>query len=183
MPIEFKRLTREEELAAWERGDHDALVESIWPFVLKIAQEIRPKNSATYDELLSVAGLTITKALKTFDPHKARFITYACEFLRYRMHKEKEAFERPGSKSISPLVATPPSREIELIDAVDEYEAAIVKLRIACTSWQLEVMTRRANGETHEAIASTHGLKKQSSQLVYCRGIENAKAALISEPE
>lgn len=178
MPKEFKRLTQEEEIAAWERGDYDALVESVWPYVMMVARKIRREDSAAYDEMISAAGLMITKALKTFDPHKARFITYACAFLSHRMHKAKQAFEQPEVTLISSLVAAPKDRGTELVDIADEYEVALSKLQDACTQWQLDAMTRRAAGETHDEIGQSWNRSKQASQQAAASGLAKAKSVL-----
>lgn len=179
---ELKRLTREEELAAWERGDQNALVESIWPFVMKMAREIRHENSVVYDELISTAGLVITEALRTFDPHKARFITYACSFIRYRMIEAKKRFERIEALPIHPQVACL-NRDADSVDLHDEYEVAVDRLRTVCSDWQLEIMVRRSNGETHADIAASRNASKQASHNAMNEGLRKARKLFSSLAE
>lgn len=176
---ELKRLTREEELAAWERGDRNALVESIWPFVMKIARDIQREDSAVYDELISTAGLVVTEALRTFDPNKARFITYACEFMRYRMLKAKERFERIEALPIHPQVPCV-NCDAERVDLLDEYDVAISRLQAVCSDWQLEIMVRRSNGESHASIAASRNASKQASHNAMNQGLRKARRLLPS---
>ncbi len=179
---ELKRLTREEEIAAWERGDHNALVESIWPFVMQTARNIRREDSAVYDELISTAGLVITEALRTFDPHKARFITYACQFLQYRMFKAKERFERIEALPLSPQLPSS-ARDTDGIDLHDEYDVAINRLRTVCSDWQLEILVRRASGESHAEIAASRNASKQASHNAMNEGLRKARRLFSSLAE
>lgn len=182
---QYKQLTREEEIAAWESGDHDALVNSVWPFVMKTARSVAPVDSYLYDELLSVAGLSIANALKTFDPARSRFISFSCLHLYSRMQEAANRFNRVNSACmVGPIedgIAAP--AELDPLEINEEYQAFHDGLKCICTKLELEVMKRWAAGESLKGIAETRGVTRQAAQSALARGLARARERLPSLAE
>ncbi|MGN6544034.1 MAG: sigma-70 family RNA polymerase sigma factor [Aureliella sp.] len=155
---EYKLLTKEEEIAAWERGDFNALVESVMPFVIKAVRRFASPGELAYDELVSRCNLQLAVALKTYDPHRTRFITYACNHIyanlahTLKMVRKRQA--RIGSNEVE-RIRDHRSRETDVIDAQDAANAMLVVLKEACTDMEYQTLIRRLEGETFQEIAAT----------------------------
>ena len=175
--VAFKLLTREEEIAAWERGDFNALAESVWPFVIATARKMASKDSLIYDELLSEAGLAIAHACKSYDAHKSRFITYACNFLRAKLAKAAKRFNRLGPAHITDSIAERLSIDSETNATEFDEDCQLVYevMKEACSELEIQVVTRRASGEKLCKIAADCGLSRQRIQQIEARTIRRLR--------
>jgi RNA polymerase sigma factor (sigma-70 family) len=173
---QYKFLTREEEIEAWERGDYDSLVNSVWPFVLRTARKIAAEDSIVYDELLSAAGLTIANSLRTYDAHKARFITYACHYLEAKLANAAQRFADQSGGAVTEvtldgLAAASTINPLELAEEQEQRAADVwlvrLYLREACTEAEFEVFEYRTEGETFTTIAARIGVTRQRAQQLF----------------
>lgn len=160
---EFKILTREEEVAAWEAGDFDALVESVWPFVLKTARSLVREDDMLYDEMISIAQLQIARSLKSFDPsHNIRFISYTCRFIRDKMlHARAKHRKRPVCEltyDMADSLQLPPDINEDAIEVADVLAVA----KLICSEAETEALVRWYKGETFVDIARDLGCTKQN---------------------
>lgn len=174
---DYKFLTREEEIAAWERGDKDALVESVWPFVLRKVRKLAGSDDGIYVELISEAGLILTNSLRTYDAHKTRFISYSCRFLaaqlttaliRYRKNNPAMV----GCVAFDWVAATPGVDTLELDQSKQDLREVVTTLQQVCTEGEYDVFVRRAQGENFREIGDRNGYTRQRAQQLF----EAAKA-------
>lgn len=88
--LKAKRLTKEEELAAWERGDKEALLMSQLPFVCKVANRIARERGFDDRDLCVAAGMEgLWCCLERFDPVKngTRLSTWCSLPVRWAVQK------------------------------------------------------------------------------------------------
>mgnify|MGYP006921393845 FL=1 len=174
---DYRFLSREEEIAAWESGDHNALVESVWPFVLRTIRKLCDQEDQVYCELISEAGLIMSNAIRTYDAHKSRFISYSCRFLEAQLATAAKRFREQSNVTLSDLVfdtmaTTPAADPFELDQAKSDLREVVVTLRMVCTDTEYDVFQRRAEGETFVQIGTRYGFTRQRAQQLF----ESAKA-------
>lgn len=84
--LKGEHLTREEEIAAWERGDTDALIRSQIGWVLKLSNEACKKFKFNDLEICMAAGMAaVFVSLKDFDPHTSRLTTWVTKPVRWKI--------------------------------------------------------------------------------------------------
>lgn len=169
---DYRFLTREEEIAAWERGDKDALVESVWPFVLRTVRKLAGSDDGIYVELISEAGLILANSLRTYDAHKTRFISYSCRFLvaqlttaltRYRNNNPPMV----GCVAFEWTAAAPGVDPLELDESKQDLREVATALQQVCTEREYEVFVRRAQGENFREIGERNGYTRQRAQQLF----------------
>lgn len=173
----YKLLTRDEEIAAWERGDNNALVESVWPFVLRTIRKLASQDDPVYTELLSEAGLILSNCLRTYDAHKSRFISYSCRFLEAQLATTAKRYREHSTANISDatfdwMAAAPDVDTVELDERKGDLLAVVTTLRQVCTDAEYNAFQRRAEGETFREIGQRSGFTRQRAQQLF----ERAKA-------
>jgi RNA polymerase sigma factor (sigma-70 family) len=74
---DYVRLSREEEISAWQRGDLDSLAKSVLPYCRKLAAKVCSQYSfSDVQSAESEAYWAMLVSLRTFDASKARLTTY-----------------------------------------------------------------------------------------------------------
>lgn len=75
-------LTKEEEFAAWERGDHDLLIRSQLPFVVSIATtEARKFSYRGIDDCIAEGNLALVRCVREkFDASKGFRLSTYCQW-------------------------------------------------------------------------------------------------------
>lgn len=176
---DYKFLTREEEIAAWERGDRDALVESVWPFVLKMIRKLASNDDFIYNELVSEAGFMLAHSVRNYDARQSRFITYSCQHLKYQLvqvlnrnRTRKERISTISDIAFQWVAAPAIVDKLELDETKDDFREVATALQQACTVNEYEVFARRAQGETFREIGEQIGFTRQRAQQLF----EAAKA-------
>jgi len=169
---DYKFLTREEEIAAWERGDHDALVESVWPFVLRMVRKLAGSDDGIYVELISEAGLILANSLRTYDAHRTRFISYSCRFLKAQLttaliRYRKDSPPMVGSIAFEWMPAAPGIDTLDLDQSKQDLREVVTTLQQVCTDGEYEVFVRRAQGETFREIGDRNGYTRQRAQQLF----------------
>lgn len=82
--LKAKQLTKEEELAAWERGDKEALLMSQIPFVCKVANQVAREQGFGDRDLCVAAGMErLWQCLDKFDPKYGRLTTWCSRPVRW----------------------------------------------------------------------------------------------------
>lgn len=84
--LKGEHLTREEEIAAWERGDTDALIRSQIEWVLKLSNAACRKFDFNDIEICMAAGMAaVFTSLKDFDPRTSRLTTWVTRPVKWRI--------------------------------------------------------------------------------------------------
>jgi RNA polymerase sigma factor (sigma-70 family) len=113
MTRETVRLTKEEEIEAFQRGDYDLLVRSQMPLVHKIAYQVC-RNECELEDTVSDGYLELCKIVPRFKPELGnRLITFVYRCLKTAMVRK---LSRQGR---IPIVAA----EIEYLEAKVQEEA------------------------------------------------------------
>lgn len=95
----YKKLTKEEEIEAWENGDHTKLLNSQLRVIYKVAHQV--VTVAQRPDLLSDAfAISYTEAMgiivKSFNPERARLITLMMIALKNRVFRGLQTFRDDG---------------------------------------------------------------------------------------
>lgn len=82
-------LTREQEIAAWERGDTELLVRSQLPYVIRIAAKISTGYGfEDIEAAISAGNLGLLLSLRSYDARLSRLSTYATRAIRWSILNE-----------------------------------------------------------------------------------------------
>lgn len=174
--IEYKQLTREEEIAAWERGDHNALVESVWPFVILTIRKVAGDDQSLADELTGEAGLTLAIALKTYDARRTRFISYGCRFLKRHLFEASKRLNKEKACELASELTSDPTaieakdqfeREEERARAAKQCKQVLSALRRVLTESEREVLKGRFEGQRYRVIGDRNGVSRQRAQQLF----------------
>lgn len=176
---EYKQLTKEEEIAAWERGDFNALVESVMPFVIRNIRRFAQPGQLLYDELVSQCNMQLTVALQSFDPHQTRFITYGCDHLYERLANRTKLISKRQARNRHREPKNLPdrsSRTVSDIDAKDASDRILAALKAECSEDEYASLVCRLNGDSFKEIASKTGkASRQAAQQTFKRAITRAR--------
>lgn len=175
---QYKILTREEEIAAWEAGDRDALVESIWPFVLKTVGKFAGGNDVLFDEMISDAHLQIARAISSFDPHQSRWCSYACRFLHGRCAKVRALFYDRQADALSDKLADSLPGNLGVNEANVDAAEMLAIVKHVCTKAEAEALIRHCNGETFVDMAREKGCTRQNIELLRRNAIQRCRQYL-----
>lgn len=168
----YRILTREEEIEAFRSGDRDALIQSIWPYVKRLALKYANADSMFFDELLSLAGLVLARALQTYDPDKSRWIAYAARFLKlqfYRLTKPMHTYSTDVAEFDRLLVGE--HKEFDHVEHRDQVERAQRAMRLVCTEREIAVINAHCNSDTFAEIGAKLGITPTYAQTVEQRGL------------
>jgi RNA polymerase sigma factor (sigma-70 family) len=174
------RLTREQEIAAWESGDTDLLIRSQLQWAMRLAVDVcRHRRFEDVDLAISAANEALIVALKSYDARKARLTTYVTMPIRYRVMSAISR-ERRGC---GPTKYIADKYEIKLGFMSDETEATIAEKRdVIYSQRQFEslhrgisllpdsrrfVMECRLAGKNFAQIAESLGVTKQRANQLY----------------
>jgi len=95
----YKPLTKEEEIAAYEAGDHEALVNSQLLWVINLAKKVSHRTGyKDIEALISSANLALARSVKSFNPYKARLTTYVSRLVRW------ECYDTANETGVGPSI-------------------------------------------------------------------------------
>lgn len=180
----YKMLTREEELAAWERGDHNALVESVWPFVIRTVSKFAKPDDPLFDELLSEAGLILANSLKAYDARQTRFITYGGRYLFSQLASFAKQYRERQFCELLDYVSPAVEDNLEL--AEDRFDAArlcgevLSELHAVLRDSERQVIEQRLKGETFAKIGQRSGISRQRAQQLFANARKKARTMFPS---
>ena len=95
----YRTLTREEEVAAWESGDCEALVNSQLKAVYAVAVKVVKQCGRTdlMDEAFSIGLMELARLVRNnFDPSRGRLVTLVMWCLRNRIFSGLQTFRDTG---------------------------------------------------------------------------------------
>ena len=186
--LECPRLTQEEEIAAFDRGDRDLLVRSVIPWVVKIAGEVcerygyRDRHGA-----VSAGMFALARTLETsFDPRKSKLITFCTRVVYWAVTHEIEIETRESrrfvpisnvSKQGQEIMRQPPDKPQ---GSIDDKDACEFLLRYACwlTDAQREVLQMRADGMEVKDIAAVRECTEVAVRMLLKKAIGNIRKSL-----
>lgn len=192
-------LTRQEEIEAWERKDHDLLIRSCIPLVLKIARtQCITRKYSGFEECVSAGLLALTDCVVNhYDATVARLTTYASLHIRRDVDTEitkgrkflqndppSAGFNNNDSRRV---VSTREGCRVDGEDSrfsydpdapcgpeIEELKAAVERLpkkrKVAIQGFLA--------GETCEQTASRYGLTRQAVSAQRIRGFNQLRGML-----
>lgn len=156
-----KRLTREEEIEAWERGDYNAVVENVLPFARKIIRKVANGDRYLEEEFTSFTNEVLAKAVKSFQPGQYRFITYSMSHLLLNLYKLRDQLYRSNTAMVSNDI-------IDCIDSTKSHELATDNLDMAnhildavCDERERKILLARYSGYTMREVGAMFNVSKQ----------------------
>lgn len=174
----FKQLSPAEELAAWEAGDHDALVQSVWPFVLRTATRFARRDDSIFDDLLSIGHLHVARALQTFDPRRSRWISYSCRFLAREMRRACRNHAVVYRAALSEKTSAKLGGGQGIDQATIEGRELLTIARRTCSQTEFQILVDVCHGRTFDEISRQFGCTRQNVQLKHRRAIEKCRSVL-----
>lgn len=192
-------LTREEEYAAWKRGDTDLLVQSQLPWVMRIAITLcHQKRFRDADLAISAANVALLRSVKKFDGdlgfrlttfvHRVVFwdvckeIERAIEGIGPSMHIRKHSSLRTCLIGDNDERIVDDAEFVEDLFVAQESKAAIhsaVKAAVRNLPRLYRVVVRsRLEGKKFAEIAESEGVTKQAVQQRYKSAMKMLKENL-----
>lgn len=194
------RLTREEEYAAWERGDVQLLAKSQLPYAIQIA--VRICNSRKFKDVelaISAANHGLMEALQTFDASRGfRLTTYVTSSVSWAVFREIDRHLRGCGPSLG--VQKRRGISMKLVREYDDFlpsnklgEAEVEAMKTEelailrkCLSYlcpeDRRIVELRMDGAKYADIAQEMGFTKQRAhqryQSAFAELSKNVKAML-----
>lgn len=126
-------LTKEEEHAAWERGDYDLLIRSQLPFVVTIAvRQCKRFGYREVDDCISEGNLALTRCVRhRFDASKGYRLTTFCQWAVWQAVRKfifkSYRLSMDNSTEANPVIGTSDTLVEE--EELEQLRAAMAKLQ------------------------------------------------------
>ncbi len=180
---DYRRLTDQEMIEAYNRRDHGAMIESITPLIIRIVNWFARPRTDLNDELLSEAFLIVVRSLQTFDPSKAKLTTYATGLLpkslahyRRRYLQQKERFHG-GETFLNEACDYRRNQEREF-DSADFVQSRLQQLQPLLTKTEFSDLCEVVlNGKSQAEIAKERGAHRAAVNESIRRVRKKIKAA------
>ncbi len=179
-----KILTREEEIAAFERGDLNAIVESVLPLIFREAARICKSRPEYLLDLLSAGNSSVVKASKTYDASKARFTTWSIGFAKLKMiqtfkrltRKQREYGSEECLNNATNELASDEHDQVAIQEMYNHVATILPNLR----DKERECLLRWVDGETLQSIGDSYGLSRERIRQLIQAAISDIRANLAA---
>ncbi len=177
-----KILTREEEIAAFDRGDLNAIVESVLPLIFREAARICRTRPEFLLDVVSDGNLSLTYAIKSYDAHKARFTTWCVNYAKLKMFDRfRKLCKRRLTCNSDELIlqAADHHREVDMA-AIQEMYSHVASILPNVRKRDCECLLRWVDGETLQSIGDSYGLSRERIRQLVQAAISDIRANLAA---
>ncbi len=174
-------LTREQELAALDRGDLHAIVESVLPLVLREARAICKSQPSILLDVVSAGNLSVMRSAKSFDRTKGKFADWSLDLARLNMIRAFHHWQRSLAANRRPLqiadVIARPESDLPAIN--DQYDQLSTVLRNLSEN-ERSFLLRWVNGETMGQISQSVDLSRVRVHQVIAKAIKDIRTNMAA---
>lgn len=188
------RLSKEEEIAAWERmragcpQAKDELARSVLPWIARLATQWLLSNE-DLEELISLGNVALARALNAFDPHRARLTTYVAMCFKNALIAWRLSLLM-DKRRVHSLCVNMQGRDHTDLDWIAwfveerDFDAAARSVALAEAIENLperdrKIIQRRLAGQTFKEIASAFGVSKARVQQIEDRATRQLRRCLV----
>jgi len=186
--IDSPRLTKEEEVAAFERGDKDLMVRSIFPWVIKVCNGVCKKYRFKDRELALSAGMCAVAQMLDgrFDPAKGSLTTYCTKVVYWAVENEIKREMRVRDRNVPYTDLTDKTEDFWACAFKDDHshfdnrDTCEVLLGYAywLTDSQREVLQMRMDGYSFNEIAAHRDCTDVSARLLFGKAMDSIRESL-----
>ncbi len=182
----------ENELIAAAIKDKDALLKVLEKYVplVKSCAVCFVGSGAEFEDLVQEGMLGLVSAVRTFDPTKASFPTFAKVCVVRALCAAVRSFD---NKSTIPAELVNYVDESELVDSSsdpafylsvrEEYFETLKNVKEKLSAFEYSVFLDRLFGYTNEEIAKKHCTAKKAVENAYLRAHKKIKTITVDSPE
>lgn len=194
--LQYKKLTRDEEVAAWKAKDYESLFLSCIAMVRRIAKPfIRRTDPSMHDDIIAAGEMGLFEAVQKFDGSMGfRLTTYAYRVIRWRIAYEVRKQTKQIGKSLrySELgefidcdsrdrsgIGGGSRPDLQFCDDDDEAKRIYQEAKAILDEREIDILLCRVNGMRLTEIGAKYGISKERVRQILENSVKTVRKRLI----